>query len=181
MQLGTRWPVGATPPDRLPAAMVAAIAEVEAEVTELDTSSWRWTLTWLEGRPIAELDDGTTLRYDPLRDSVSRDPEVDSAEGPVWGLAEQRVRPCCRDRLVCLALDRDVPLELVAVQRASGATAPRLHGTARAHGEPRESADPRLARQVEIECGGHCYRAFRGELPSRVRHHKLDGRAHVSG
>jgi hypothetical protein len=24
--------------------------------------SWRWTLTWLEGRPIAELPDGTTVR-----------------------------------------------------------------------------------------------------------------------
>jgi hypothetical protein len=76
MQLGTRWAVGVTPPDRLPDVMIAAIAEVEAEVAEIDTSSWRWTLTWLEGRPIVELDDGTTLRYDPLRGSVSRDPEV---------------------------------------------------------------------------------------------------------
>ena len=76
MQLGTRWAVGATPPDRLPDEMIAAIADVEAEVAEIDTSSWRWTLTWLEGRPIVELDDGTTLRYDPLRGSVSRDPEV---------------------------------------------------------------------------------------------------------
>jgi hypothetical protein len=72
MQLGTRWPVGATPPDRLPPAMVTAIAEVEAEVAGLDTTSWRWTLTWLEGRPVTELDDGTTLRYDPASDSVSR-------------------------------------------------------------------------------------------------------------
>jgi hypothetical protein len=77
MQLGTRWALGATPPDRLPAELVAAIAEVEAEVAERDTSAWRWTLTWLEGRPIVELDDGTTLRYDPLRGSVSRDPEVE--------------------------------------------------------------------------------------------------------
>ena len=53
--------------------MVAAIAEVEAEVADLDTSAWRWTLTWLEGRPVVELDDGTTLRYDPATDSVSRD------------------------------------------------------------------------------------------------------------
>ena len=72
MQLGTRWAVGATPPDRLPPAMVAAVAEVEAELTDVDTSAWRWTLTWLEGRPIAELDDGTTLRYDPREDSVDR-------------------------------------------------------------------------------------------------------------
>ena len=72
MQLGTRWAVGATPPDRLPAVMTAAIAEVEDEVADLDTSAWRWTLTWLEGRPIVELDDGTTLRYLPATESVSR-------------------------------------------------------------------------------------------------------------
>ena len=72
MQLGTRWSVGATPPDRLPSAVVAAVADVEAEVAALDTTSWRWTMTWLESRPVVELDDGTTLRYDPLSDSVSR-------------------------------------------------------------------------------------------------------------
>jgi len=76
MQLGTRWAVGSPPPDRLPPAMVTAVAEVEAEVADLDTSAWRWTLTWLEGRPIVELDDGTTLRYDPLSDSVSRSGEA---------------------------------------------------------------------------------------------------------
>jgi len=62
MQLGTRWPVGADTPPRLPDAMVAAIREVEAEVADLDTAQWRWTLTWLEGRPVVELDDGTLLR-----------------------------------------------------------------------------------------------------------------------
>ena len=72
MQLGTRWSVGATPPERLPAAMVAAVAAVEDELADTDTSSWRWTLTWLEGRPVAELDDGTTLRYDPHSDSLTR-------------------------------------------------------------------------------------------------------------
>ena len=72
MQLGTRWSVGATPPDRLPSAMVAAVTDVEAELTDVDTTQWRWTLTWLEGRPIAELDDGTTLRYDPHTESVER-------------------------------------------------------------------------------------------------------------
>lgn len=77
MQLGTRWAVGATPPDRLPQPMVDAIADVEAEVAEVDTSAWRWTLTWLEGRPIVELDDGTTLRFDPLTGTVGRDPQVE--------------------------------------------------------------------------------------------------------
>ncbi|AYF96973.1 hypothetical protein [Protaetiibacter intestinalis] len=62
MQLGTRWAVGGEVPPRVPDAMVAAIREVEAEVAGLDTAQWRWTLTWLEGRPIAELDDGTRLR-----------------------------------------------------------------------------------------------------------------------
>ncbi len=72
MQLGMRWAVGATPPDRLPPAMVAAVAEVDAEVAGIDTTAWLWTLTWLEGRPVVELDDGTTLRYDPASDSVAR-------------------------------------------------------------------------------------------------------------
>ncbi|HEY4224978.1 MAG TPA: hypothetical protein VGM70_04120 [Pseudolysinimonas sp.] len=72
MQLGTRWTVGDAPPARLPATMVAAIAEVESELEGIDTSGWRWTLTWLEGRPEAELDDGTTLRYEPANDSVAR-------------------------------------------------------------------------------------------------------------
>lgn len=71
MQLGTRWPVGGAAPDRLPAAMIVAVAEVEAELVEVDTVNWRWTLTWLEGLPVVELDDGTILRYDPQNDSVS--------------------------------------------------------------------------------------------------------------
>jgi hypothetical protein len=71
MQLGTRWALGATPPDRLPAAMVEAVAEVEAELVDADTADWRWTLTWLEGRPVVELDDGTTLRYNPGDDRVT--------------------------------------------------------------------------------------------------------------
>lgn len=62
MQLGTRWSVGAAVPERLDAAMREAIAEVEAEIAHLDTSAWRWTLTWLESRPVAELDDGTIVR-----------------------------------------------------------------------------------------------------------------------
>ncbi len=62
MQLGTRWPVGGELPVRVPDALGAAIREVEAELAGTDTEGWRWTLTWLEGRPIAELDDGTRLR-----------------------------------------------------------------------------------------------------------------------
>jgi hypothetical protein len=72
MQLGTRWSVGAEPPGRVPASLVAAIVDVETELDAVDTSSWRWTLTFLEGRPVVELDDGTVLRYEPATDAVSR-------------------------------------------------------------------------------------------------------------
>jgi len=65
MQLGTRWSVGDEPPARLSDEVRVAIRAVEAELLELDTSTWRWTLTWLEGRPVVELDDGTTLRVAP--------------------------------------------------------------------------------------------------------------------
>lgn len=62
MQLGTRWAVGATPPDRLTPSVVLAIRDVEAQLAEVDTAQWRWTLTWLESRPVVELDDGTVIR-----------------------------------------------------------------------------------------------------------------------
>lgn len=65
MQLGTRWAVGQHPPPRLPEGVVAAIRRVESELAELDTTAWRWTLTWLEGRPVVELDDGTLIRQSP--------------------------------------------------------------------------------------------------------------------
>jgi hypothetical protein len=64
MQLGTRWNVGEEPPARLSPEFVAAVRAVEAELAGVDTSQWRWTLTWLEGRPVAELDDGTIIRVD---------------------------------------------------------------------------------------------------------------------
>ena len=64
MQLGTRWPVGATAPDRIPAPIRAAIRTVEAELADAEqpTAGWAWTLTYLEGRPIVDLDDGTRIR-----------------------------------------------------------------------------------------------------------------------
>jgi len=73
MQLGTRWSVGATPPAALPAPVVAAVAETETELAEVDTSTWRWTLTWLESKPVVELDDGTVIRFDGLTAKVSRE------------------------------------------------------------------------------------------------------------
>ena len=62
MQLGTRWTLGDEPPSRLSAEVVEQIRAVEAEVADIDTTGWRWTLTWLEGRPVVELDDGTIIR-----------------------------------------------------------------------------------------------------------------------
>lgn len=66
MDIGTRWSVGGEPPRSVPLAMRAAIGDEERTLVELgaDTATWRWTLTWLEGRPVVELDDGTTIRLD---------------------------------------------------------------------------------------------------------------------
>lgn len=67
MQLGTRWATGSTAPASVPAALRPAIAEVEAQgVTGM------WTLTWLEGRPIAELDAGWEVLVTASGDVVAR-------------------------------------------------------------------------------------------------------------
>jgi hypothetical protein len=67
MQLGTRWAVGAEPPASVPAALRPAIAEVEAQAP-----TGHWTLTWLEGRPIAELDAGWEVLLTASGDVVAR-------------------------------------------------------------------------------------------------------------
>ena len=71
MRLGTRWSVGSVAPTALPESMLTAVTEVEGELVDLDTSAWRWTLTWLEGRPVVELDDGTVIRLDPADGSTT--------------------------------------------------------------------------------------------------------------
>lgn len=59
MQLGTRWAAGSEAPASVPASLRPAIAEVEAKLSgSLGASNGHWTLTWLEGRAIAELDAG---------------------------------------------------------------------------------------------------------------------------
>jgi hypothetical protein len=68
MQLGTRWTSGDQPPSAVPAALHEQIAKVDAVVTEQPRP--RWTLTWLEGRPIAELETGTVVRVDRDGDVV---------------------------------------------------------------------------------------------------------------
>ncbi|WP_241973155.1 hypothetical protein [Cryobacterium sp. TMT2-14] len=71
--MGTRWPLGHPAPAGLPHVVEIAIRAVEEDLTVLaeDSSAWRWTLTWLEGNPVLELDDGTIIRYDPGEDSAT--------------------------------------------------------------------------------------------------------------
>lgn len=66
MQLGTRWTSGDEPPAGLPDAFVQQIAAVDASLPkdELGQPAPRWTLTWLEGRPVAELDTGVVVTMD---------------------------------------------------------------------------------------------------------------------
>jgi len=59
MQLGTRWTSGDEPPRAVPEALAAGIRSVDASIS--DDPRPRWTLTWLEGKPIADLDTGVTV------------------------------------------------------------------------------------------------------------------------
>ncbi|MEB4616034.1 Fe-S oxidoreductase [Leucobacter sp. M11] len=87
MRVGSRWPVGGTPPAGLPAALLAAIAAEEAPEGE------SWTLTWLEGRPrvalgregveLAVTSDGTISRHGGA--AVPTAPEIGDTEGPGSG------------------------------------------------------------------------------------------------
>ena len=73
MQLGTRWALGGTLPSGLPQVVEIAVKAVEEDLADVsgDTSTWRWTLTWLEAKPVIELDDGTVIRYNPVDDSAT--------------------------------------------------------------------------------------------------------------
>jgi hypothetical protein len=73
MQLGTRWAFGESAPDTLPEVVLVAIEAVESDepAAGVDRASWRWTLTWLENKPVLELDDGTVIRYDAVADSAT--------------------------------------------------------------------------------------------------------------
>jgi hypothetical protein len=64
MQLGSRWTVGSEPPARLSKEMLDAIAAVEAQLGDA-ASGERWTLTWLEGYPVAELPSAPELVEGP--------------------------------------------------------------------------------------------------------------------
>jgi hypothetical protein len=63
MQLGTRWTSGDEAPRAVPEALRRGIRSVDASIPndDLGQPRPRWTLTWLEGRPIAELDTGVIV------------------------------------------------------------------------------------------------------------------------
>jgi hypothetical protein len=66
MQLGTRWTSGDEPPTAVPPALRTGISAVDATIPadQFGQPRPRWTLTWLEGRPIAELDTGVIVTLD---------------------------------------------------------------------------------------------------------------------
>lgn len=64
MQLGSRFSPGAAPAS-LPVELLAQIAAVEQGLTVQERATLRWTLTWLENRPIVELDNGVRLGEKP--------------------------------------------------------------------------------------------------------------------
>jgi len=79
MQLGTRWTAGGTPPAGLAPEFVRELRAVEAELPG-GAPLPRWTLTWLEGRPVAELDTGVIVTIDASGALVVRhDPDDDFA------------------------------------------------------------------------------------------------------
>lgn len=78
MQLGTRWTSGDEPPKSVPDALRRGIQSVDEAIPDDDLGQPRprWTLTWLEGRPIAELDTGVIVSLDADDEPVVRhDPE----------------------------------------------------------------------------------------------------------
>ncbi|KRA23278.1 Fe-S oxidoreductase [Microbacterium sp. Root61] len=80
MQLGTRWTAGEQPPAAVPAALHTAIAEADAAALAAQDGGYapRWTLTWLEKRPIAELDTGVIVRLTATGEvTVEHDDDLD--------------------------------------------------------------------------------------------------------
>ena len=75
MMIGSRWPVGGDAPASLPPVVREAIAAEERALVDLgaDTTGWGWTLTYLEGSPNVECDDGTRIRLDGDGVLVERD------------------------------------------------------------------------------------------------------------
>lgn len=74
MQLGTRWTARTDPPTSVPAELRAQIAAVESALPrdDLGQPAPRWTLTWLERRPVAELETGVIVTLDAEGTAVVR-------------------------------------------------------------------------------------------------------------
>lgn len=67
MQLGARWKVGDPPHPSVPNELHAQIAEQERTHPNAES----WTLTWLEGRPRAALDDLLVLGPDGIEGEIA--------------------------------------------------------------------------------------------------------------
>jgi hypothetical protein len=61
MMVGSRFSVGADIPSSIPHDLHADIRAVEDSLTDDERATLRWTLTWLEGRPIVTLDNGAQI------------------------------------------------------------------------------------------------------------------------
>jgi len=61
VQLGSRFSVGQAPTS-LPGSLIAEMETIEAALNDEERVMLRWTLTWLEKRPVVTLDNGVTLR-----------------------------------------------------------------------------------------------------------------------
>ncbi|UUT35282.1 hypothetical protein [Microbacterium elymi] len=77
MQVGTRWNAGGEPPARLTPEFVAQLRAVEADLPPDEQGVARWTLTFLEGRPVAELDTGVIVTLDAAGSVVVRHDDED--------------------------------------------------------------------------------------------------------
>jgi len=60
MQLGSRFSLGESPRG-VSESFVGRLRAAELDLTEDEVATVRWTLTWLENRPIATLDTGTKV------------------------------------------------------------------------------------------------------------------------
>ena len=61
MMVGSRFSVGADIPTAIPQDLHTDIRAVEETLTDDERQTLRWTLTWLEGRPIVTLDNSTHI------------------------------------------------------------------------------------------------------------------------
>ena len=60
MRLGSRFSVGDSPRG-VSESFLADLRAVEERLSENEAATLRWTLTWLENRPRATLDNGETV------------------------------------------------------------------------------------------------------------------------